>query len=360
MTNEDILKEYKCQAVGDGLKIIKGKQTKQRAKMFFVKKKARNKLEERLLKLKGEYIPPEIDGVKTDVIETGEYYTLNAYREKHRPIKAGVSMCCRYNTACTSGIPVWHEGRRKALMNRHCCERLNRVSPVKGDPVMQPSFFDDGNPETDIVGFVDTWYNATPSRDNLMDAGLVTLTEDMQPILVEGQYKEEIASVSVGDLLWKEGRTTGKTEGKVIATGATSLVRRRDNTVMKFVNQIITEKMLEGGDSSSIAFKGDKIAAQGFAGGSTTSVFTPFQTVKDYFGFSFSQGGFTRDYYVATGRSWYVRPPLGETNTLVNLNLRTSPEVSNNFVRTLPIGTKINILEYVGQNQEWHWCRINL
>lgn len=346
---KQLLQKHKAIAVGEGFKKVKNRKTKKKGLVFFVKKKKKTTLEKLLMKALGQFIPPTIDGKETDVVELKEIEEqVDEYREKCRPIKSGVSMCNVMSTACTSGIPVYRNGW-KALVNRHCAEDIVGQIEV-GMDIIQPSAFDGGE---DIVGKVETWY---PKQETMeMDSALIDLHTEMIPETITKKYKKEIIDVEVGDKVWKDGRTTGHTKGEVLAVDVTCQVNSRDK-VLTYEGQIFTTAMSKGGDSSSVGFKDDKIFGQLFAGSSEVSVFTPMQTVKDYFGFELDD---KQNYYCSLGEKWYVEPQIGETKTTVRLNLRTAPRVSpETYIETMPVGTKLNILEYVGRKGSYEWCKI--
>jgi len=88
--------------------------------------------------------------------------------------------------------------------------------------------------------------------------------------------------VSVGMKVIKSGRTTGFTDGIVRATDAFVSVSYGGGKVAGFKNQIITTKMVEGGDSGSLLLKEDKETAVGlvFAGSDTTGVMNKISDVQ--------------------------------------------------------------------------------
>ncbi len=362
MDKKTLLKKYKAQAVGDGKKIKNKRKLKKDACVFFVKKKRKDKLGRFLLKLTGRFIPEKIEGKDTDVIEVGEIKELSAWRQEYRPIRGGGSLCNAYLTACSSGIPVYKNGKQYAWVNRHCQNRINTTIPYKGDPIIQPSLFDGGKLENHKVGKVAEWYPIDLNGDNEMDSGLNELDVEMEEKLVERDYVKEICDVNPGDRVWKEGRTSEYTEGYVLATDVVATVRNSAGKVITYVGQIFTRAFVSGGDSSSIAFHKDnnKIVGQIFAGSNEVSVITPAIKAKEYFGFTFDKDEEPEKYhYVAAGEKWYVKAIPGKRPIEVRLNLRTAPRVANDtFIKTLPLGTVIDVVEDLGDMNGYRWLKI--
>ena len=59
--------------------------------------------------------------------------------------------------------------------------------------------------------------------------------------------------------------------------------------------------------------------------------------------------------FVAMNSNWAT-----DERTLVGLNLRREPKIGDNIIKTLPVGTKIKILEYAGYNSNYFWLRIEV
>ncbi|HEU5338979.1 MAG TPA: hypothetical protein VFU39_06805, partial [Sulfuricaulis sp.] len=88
-------------ATGAGYKIQDGKQTNELSLVCSVARK----LPLEALKA-SDRVPPEIDGVPTDVIETGVIRALTTRTERQRPAPGGVSIGHRDITAGTLGCLV--------------------------------------------------------------------------------------------------------------------------------------------------------------------------------------------------------------------------------------------------------------
>jgi len=69
------------------------------------------------------------------------------------------------------------------------------------------------------------------------------------------------------------------------------------------------------------------------------------------------------EYYVAIGEQWYLKPDeiSGFATTTTRLNYRRQPYVSDDtFVKTLPTGTKLEILGYAGNAGGYHWLKVKI
>jgi hypothetical protein len=86
--------------------------------------------------------------------------------------------------------------------------------------------------------------------------------------------------VVLGQKVRKSGRTTGYTEGTVNLLNATITVAYGDHQA-RFVGQVVTGPMSQGGDSGSLFVDGDENKAVGllFAGSNLSTIFTPIDKV---------------------------------------------------------------------------------
>ncbi len=368
---EELLNKGNVWAVGVGYKKSKGflKQTKNLLRRLLGKTAYVVYVDEKkpLSDLSEEDIIPKVySGKETDVVAAKMPEELSVYRAKHRPVKAGVSMCNAHSTACTSGIPVYRDGKTYALVNNHCQGRLGLkyTETTKGDPILQPSLMDGGNMSCQVAT-VEEWYPREEGKLNEMDAGLNLMSVDMVPETVRLNYIPEVDTVRPGEYVWKEGRTTGYRKAKVLATNV--LVRvRSSGGILQYGGMIFTEPVLgAGGDSSSAVFNlKNKVVAQLFAGSDDIMCIQPIQKPLDYFKVSLKPTMAT-DKYTAIGRvkSWYAIPDEGQEirfTTDYKLNLRTQPIVAKStLIKTLPVGTKLTG-NYIGKNGGFHWLKVEV
>jgi len=99
-------------------------------------------------------------------------------------------------------------------------------------------------------------------------------------VLGIGVMSKQVAEVSVGDTVQKSGRTTGVTQGEVIAIDVTVDVNYGPQGNARFVDQILTSDMSNGGDSgSAILDLNRNVVGLLFAGSDTVTIMNPIQTV---------------------------------------------------------------------------------
>lgn len=301
--------------VGVGKKVVAGEETDEPAVIVFVEKK----LPEPKLKRK-DRIPKTLDEVKTDVIETGRLKAQaliaggRARTDRWRPAPGGVSVGHIRITAGTLGGVVRAGGRRVILSNNHVLGASNAARI--GDPILQPGPADSGTRDDAIAtlerfveirfedpgaagwGFLG-WLRRLAERlglrraaappQNLVDAAIATpLGEDLvADSILELDRSPGIAEAGVGDRVRKSGRTTGVTEGKILATDATVEVDY-DRSVATFTDQLVAGPMSQGGDSGSLLLN-DQGRAVGllFAGSDRTTVFNRASRVAEALGIEF-------------------------------------------------------------------------
>ena len=299
--------------VGIGKKIVDGEETGEPAVIVFVERK----LPEARLKRK-DIVPKTVDDVKTDVVETGRLKAQAAATggrsrtDRWRPAPGGVSIGHIRITAGTMGAIVQAGGRRVILSNNHVVGNSNDGRP--GDPILQPGPADSGT-GADVIGrlerFVEIRFEETagwspgallrrlaerlgiravpPRPKNLVDAAIATPERDdlVSDEILELQRVPGLAEAGVGLRVRKSGRTTGVTEGKILATDATVEVDY-DEHVATFTDQLVAGPMSQGGDSGSLLLD-DLGRAVGllFAGSDRTTVFNRADRVAEALGIEF-------------------------------------------------------------------------
>ena len=293
-----------------------------------------------------DMVPPDVNGARTDVVEIGKLEALSNPRERFRPnIPAGVSIGHYMVTAGTLGAVVLdrNTGEPLLLSNNHVLANSNDAEI--GDAILQPGptdhgvrpedvvaklhrfemlrFYDDGSsgptpPTTspplfppggcDIVEFFVSVGNAlgtisgsskrltsvpapiaqtetTPIYPNQVDAALARPTNPMlfQQSILEIGRPNGTKVASLGMEIRKHGRTTGYTEGTVTLMNATVDVSYGEGLQARFVGQVITTPMSQGGDSGALIVERDRLNAVGllFAGSRRATIFTPIDTVLD-------------------------------------------------------------------------------
>jgi len=241
-----------------------------------------------------DVVPEQVDVegtvYDTDVVGIGEVRTHD--REGvHRPIPAGVSVGHPNVTAGTVGSPeVQHEDADESLFltNAHVAAPVGEAAV--GDSIIQPGPADDG---TEEVGMLVEFSEISKDESNRTDSALV------ESPVVSGHaiYGREPPKVFAGfttapdpDASFvKSGRTTGNTEGSVLATEVSIDVRGYfPDDSARFEDVAAFTPMSSGGDSGSLIgqfYDGHFFASHLlFAGGPQATIAIPIQNVFEEHG----------------------------------------------------------------------------
>ncbi len=312
--------------LGIGHKIKQGHESQEDCLLVFVQKK----ITPDSLAMH-DLIPAEIHGLKTDVIEIGEIKALNTRQEKHRPAMPGISIGHTKAIPGTLGAIVRdvRSSRRLILSNNHVLANLNTAKP--GDAILQPGKLDGGSPDSSTIAklerFVQVRIEGQGSSggsffdklcaglkrflgglfgknmgtqiipppeigENRIDAALAApvSSSSIEDEILEIGRVTGIAPPEINLTVVKSGRTTGVTEGRIIAVNADFQVNYGSGKLAKFEDQILTTAMSEPGDSGALLVTKDSHKAVGllFAGTSTVSIFSPIQYVMDALQIDFS------------------------------------------------------------------------
>ncbi len=212
-------------------------------------------------------VPPDIQGLKTDVVEIGE---IEAYpppkteevealvdRKKYpRPVPAGSSVGHPDVSAGTFGCLVYQGNNIFILSNNHVLANSNQARI--GDAIVQPGIADGGENPRDRVGslamFVPMRMDGPP---NLVDCAIARTTLDqVRPeILQIGLPNRMILAPTRGTAVKKRGRTTELTTNGIIEDiNFTVRVSYREAGWALFRNQILIRGagFSAGGDSGSL------------------------------------------------------------------------------------------------------------
>ncbi|HHV63447.1 MAG TPA: hypothetical protein GXX51_12545 [Firmicutes bacterium] len=305
--------------VARGYKRVKGMRSGDECIVVLVTKKLPN------LEVKpGHLVPPEIDGIPTDVIEVGDIRFLFVGRtDKVRPAQPGVSIAHYRVTAGTFGALVRDKrtGQPLILSNNHVLANSTDGMDGRakiGDPVLQPGPYDGGIVDRDQVATLERFvpvYRATgpstcpiaqlfekvlnyrvaqlrPSysiklfkatgKTNLVDAALAKpLSDDLViPDILEVGRVAGVKEAELGMYVKKSGRTTGLNDSQVQAMDAVIRVGYSDQTFAQFEGQILTGPMAQGGDSGSLVLDAENYAVGLlFAGSDQVTVCNRIQDV---------------------------------------------------------------------------------
>lgn len=301
-SEEFLQREYRLPNVlglGVGVKWQGGEPTGEEALVVLVNKKVPK---EHLTA--PELIPPELNGIQTDVLQIGfpeiQAVSLSPpdLRARVRPAMGGVSVGHPNVTAGTLGVPVSDRSsvpyRFYILSNNHILADSNRAQV--GDPILQPAVLDGGREPRDIlarlVRFIPVQLEPPIYREhhrNLVDAALAeTSPADISPEIAQiGFLAGSLTAreVNVGMLVRKTGRTTGYTTGRITVVNATVDVSYGRGAVGRFTDQIVTTAMSQGGDSGSVLTTFDNLAVGLlFAGSPFASIANQMEHVQRLLG----------------------------------------------------------------------------
>lgn len=298
--------------VAVGQKVTRGHRTDEPCVVVFVQRKRPAKELRRR-----DIIPRSLDGIRTDVVETGRFVALEASTNlvvartgRFRPAPGGVSIAHTRVTAGTLGTVAKRDGRILILSNNHILANSNDA--LFGDEILQPGPADGGRPD-DAIGHLEDYvpivFNERPlgplgrfvekvlgpflrwlglglrrlPRDttNLVDAAVASPTSSdlVDPDILEiGRVTGSVAA-QVGMGVRKSGRTTGLTSGQVTALDAVVDVDYGTRTAV-FRGQIVSDILSRGGDSGSLVVaEGNRAVGLLFAGSATTTLINPIGDV---------------------------------------------------------------------------------
>jgi hypothetical protein len=184
---------------------------------------------------------------------------------------------------------AWNTESSYALSCNHVFAAVNAARP--GDPIVQPSVLDGGNPYGDVVGH---FVRAAPivfsgALANVADAALAVLPERVTSATILGVGEprgvRRQAAVRPGELVSKSGRATGVTVGVVVAVNCDIWVDYLDMSgrllPALFEEQIVTTVVCGYGDSGSVLLDTRRnVAGILFAGTPTNALFNPIGRVE--------------------------------------------------------------------------------
>jgi len=222
-------------------------------------------------------LPEEIEGRKLEIIETGRISILLSPEEKQsvvRPLVPGISVGSELVTAGTIGqICVDEDGELAILSNYHV------LYGDVGTKVLSPGPYDGG---TEVVGYVKEFVPLRKDAFNLVDCAIASIEKGIEASNCEDElgFPTGMGEAREGDILWKSGRTTCVTSGKVLDTSATIKVHGYPEGAFCFDDVIVTSCMAYGGDSGSAAFNSaGEIVGLVFAGSDKITVICKIQHV---------------------------------------------------------------------------------
>lgn len=266
--------------VGIGPKIKDGKEMAKTSIRFYVERKV---IKSSIAK--ADQLPKEIDGVPTDVVETGRLYAqVPIAQQRLRPTKGGCSVGFQgkgFVMAGTLGCLVTDGTKRFILSNNHVLADENTL-PL-GSPIFQPGTLDGGRVPSDRVAKLAKFIKIKPVPfRNKVDAAIALLTSSAigSPVILPavGSLGSTVPlTATVGMLVHKHGRTTGYTKGKVIDVAADVNIGYDFGTA-RFEDQIVIVgspgSFSDSGDSGSLIVRrsGNRAIGLLFAGSTSHTI----------------------------------------------------------------------------------------
>ncbi len=310
---DELLGRENVLGVAVGRKVVHGRETDEACIVVYVDhKEPEDALSRR------DLVPKALDGVRTDVVATGPIRALPlletlavSHTARVRPAPGGVSIAHEKVTAGTLGVLAHRtSGEAVILSNNHVLANSNEGHT--GDRILQPGPYDGGRPQDAIAtleAFVPIAFSETeldglgrlvermlgallapvglglrrlPSgKTNLVDAAIARPLSAglVAPDILEIGPASGTVAAALGLRLKKSGRTTGLTKGKVTGLDATVEVDYGGKSAV-FRGQIVSDILSRGGDSGSlIVDETNRAVGLLFAGGTTTTILNPIESV---------------------------------------------------------------------------------
>ncbi len=264
-------------------------------------------------------VPKTINGMKTDVIETGLIVAFQDPKQRMRPARPGCSIGHYQITAGTLGCLVKRGDQVYILSNNHVLANSNAAQ--LNDPIWQPGKYDGGtsadqiatleqfipigfpgdtpptpppapggcSPLASIMKYLQSQPATTPKAqinepgNNTVDCAIAKpLSADLvSPDILNIGVPLGVGTATLGTALQKMGRTTGYTTGQITQVDVTVSVDY-GGKVATYRNQLMAGAISQGGDSGSAVLDMNKrVVGLLFAGSDTTTIMNPFQNVLD-------------------------------------------------------------------------------
>jgi len=282
---KELFKKRNVVAVAKGEKWSGGQNTGEEAVLVFVN----DKKEEKHLD-KDDIVPQKIDGIVTDVV--GKTGTIKPFSNisKVRPLIPGYSVGHLWVTAGTLGAFFEDSnGEIVGLSNNHVLAATNRGicwDGYRGHWTVQPGVYDDGVWRRNKVGNLKL-YKKINGIANYEDSAIFKIDDNVQyetSIPNIGDVLGFNDDVKIGDVLQKNGRTTGYRKASVIAIDGTVNVDYGSTTYV-FKDQIITQNIGAGGDSGSLVLdmNGNAVGLL-FAGSDTITIHNKIKYPRQTYG----------------------------------------------------------------------------
>jgi hypothetical protein len=187
------------------------------------------------------------------------------YRRNTRPLLIGASVGHGMVTAGTIGAFVRRDGATCVLSNNHVLANEDRASA--GDAILQRARFDGGRMRTDAIARLGATVRLKRRAANEVDAALAVLKDgaryDARRLrAIVGGHDRRLNGlgpefIDEGSIVYKIGRTTGATKGRVTAFDLDNVVVNYEIGNLRFDGQIEIEGIgaqpfSDGGDSGAL------------------------------------------------------------------------------------------------------------
>ncbi len=307
----DLLSKRNVVGVGLGYKVSAGVNTGEPSLLVSVT----HKLAPFALAAK-DLVPPVLEGVRTDVVETGVLRALElGPRDRWRPVvPPGVSIGHYCITAGTFACLMRRGAEHFILSNNHVLAASNQGQ--EGDAILQPGAADGGSLDDCIATLADyvpldfgttspdcpiaewsakllnyaagVFGSSHQLRAVKQTAGInrvdVALARPLSPDLVSNDIlyvgvPTGVGTATLGMEVQKTGRTTGHTQATITQIDATVRIDYNGPTAL-FTGQLVAGSMSQPGDSGSAVLDMDgRVVGLLFAGSDAITIFNPIEEV---------------------------------------------------------------------------------
>lgn len=220
--------------------------------------------------LRGRFVPKDIEGIPTDVIEAGTP-VLHQYTSRVRPAEPGYSISHLRVTGGTLGCLVRDRKDERLCILSNCHVMANDGVCRQHDPIVQPGTLFGGRDPHDTIGRLKRWIDIVPGI-NSADAAIAEVAD-------QGNVTSRIAGgVGTPSGVWrvdraglivqKVGSTSQHTLGVVAGfNGTVGPFQYKKAANVMFERTIITTGMSEPGDSGCVLLDVNKYAVGLLFGG---------------------------------------------------------------------------------------------
>ncbi|KEI14406.1 hypothetical protein [Clostridium haemolyticum] len=231
-----------------------------------------------------DLVPSYYCGIPTDIVNTGSFH-LQKLNNRIRPVPGGYDIGPAF---------IWDSGTLGCIVTDGkyyyiltCNHTITSKEILRlNHPILQPSSIYGGRSQGDTIAVLSKfipikYFTSAHECINYVDCAIAKITTRSQistKITFLGRIKG-MAKPSLGMSVQKVGGNTELTKGTITSIGATIEFQEEQGKCI-FLNQIMTNKMSDFGDSGAILLD-ENINAIGMlmSGNSTNSTFNPIEPV---------------------------------------------------------------------------------